>query len=53
MEPEIVPDMGGLPLAWGAEAHTGTCHQEPSFLQAAKGQGIPVRLDRESGFLFS
>jgi hypothetical protein len=43
----------GMPLAWGANAHAGTCHRDSSLLQAAEGQGTCARLDWSSGFLFS
>lgn len=45
--------LDGMPPAWVAIAHAGTCHRNPAFLQAAEGQRALARLDWESSFLFS
>jgi hypothetical protein len=45
--------LDGMPLAWGAKAHAGTCHRDLFFLQAAEGQGALACSDWYSGFLFS
>ena len=32
----------GLPLAWGAKAHAGTCHGSLSFLQVAACEQVQL-----------
>ena len=42
----------GMPLAWGAKVHAGTCRRDPFFSQAAEGQGHLRVLTGTPAFFF-
>ena len=44
--------LAGMPLAWGAKAHAGTCHRYPFFCRPLRARGYLCALTGIAAFFF-